>query len=200
MTDVLVARPLWLIGLMGSGKSTIGRRVAAATGRPYLDNDALIAELAGRSTAELSREGGSVLHEWEATYVRHLAAGRDDVVAGIPASAADRPADLELLSATGTVVYIRCRPETLVDRVLADPPRPWLDGSRQATTALITSMFDARDDVLTSVAHVTVDGQRGIDEIVANVTRLEQLPRQPAMTMREISSPTSVNVIEPPPL
>lgn len=193
-------RPLWLIGLMGSGKSTIGRRVATVTGRPYVDNDALIAELAGRSTADLSRDGGSVLHEWEATYVRHLAASPDDVVAGIPASAADRPADMELLTATGTVVYIRCLPETLIDRVLADPPRPWLDGTRDATSTLITSMFDARDQVLTSVAHMTVDGQRGIDEIVADVARFAHAQPQPAMTTREINSPLSVNVIEPPPL
>ena len=175
---------LWLIGLMGSGKSTVGRRVAAASGRAYVDNDARIAELAGRSTAELSRDGGSLLHEWEATYVRHLASGPDDVVAGIPASAADRSEDLALLSAAGTLVYIRCLPAILVDRVLADPPRPWLDGSRQATHALITSMFDNRDGVLTAAAHATVDGQRAVDEIVDDITTLENARWAPASSAR----------------
>jgi shikimate kinase len=173
-TDDRRSRSLWLIGLMGSGKSTVGRKVADATRRPYVDNDETIAGLAGCSTAELSRAGGPVLHEWEAIYVRHLADSQPDVVAGIPASAADRPTDLALLAATGILVYIRCTPATLVERVLADPPRPWLTDSREATTALIVSMFGARDEILTAAAQLTVDGERPVDQIVADVTGLRQ--------------------------
>ena len=162
-------RALWLLGLMGSGKSTVGREVAAVTARPYIDNDATIAALAGRSTAELSTDGGTVLHEWEATYVRHVTGRPDAVVAGIPASCADRDGDLDLLAASGLLVYLRCSPATLVSRVLADPPRPWLAASREASTALVTAMFEARDARMRESAGLTVDAERPVADIVADL-------------------------------
>lgn len=163
------SRALWLLGLMGSGKSTVGRAVAAVTARPYVDNDATIATLAGRSTAELSTDGGSVLHEWEATYVRHLAERPDPVVAGIPASCADRDADLALLGASGLLVYLRCSPATLVSRVLSDPPRPWLAASGDASAALVAAMFEARDARMRESAELTVDAERPVADIVADL-------------------------------
>ena len=166
------ARSLWLVGLMGSGKSTVGRAVAAATGRRYVDNDSTIAALAGRSTAELSTDGGTVLHEWEATYVRHLTRRPDTVVAGIPASCADRADDLALLAASGLLVYLRCSPATLVSRVHADPPRPWLAASGAATAALVTAMFEARDTRMRERAEITLDAERPVADIVADLISL----------------------------
>ena len=168
-TDATGARSLWLLGLMGSGKSTVGRAFAAATARPYVDNDATIAALAGRSTAELSTDGGTVLLEWEATYVRHVTVRPDTVVAGIPASCADRDDDLALLGTSGLLVYLRCSPGTLVSRVLADPPRPWLAASGEATSALVTAMFEARDARIRESAEVTLDAERPVADIVADL-------------------------------
>jgi shikimate kinase len=164
-----VGRPWWLLGLMGCGKSTLGRAAAELTGRRYVDNDATIAELAGRSTATLSRAAGSVLHEWEAAYVRELAVDPEPVIAGIPASCADRPEDLELLSSTGLLVYLRCRPETLAARVLAGPPRPWLVGSAEETQTLLADMFAARDPAMRAHAEVTLDGEQALEDLVAQL-------------------------------
>lgn len=170
-------RPVWLLGLMGSGKSTVGRALAAATGREYVDNDATIATLAGRSTAELSTEGGSVLHDWEQTYVRHVTERGGPVVAGIPASCADRAADLALLASSGLLVYLRCSPETLVSRVLSDPPRPWLVPSEDTTRALLTGMHAARDPRMRATAGLTLDAARPVAVLVADLVAEELAAR-----------------------
>ena len=64
-----------LVGLMGSGKSTVGRRLSARTGWPYLDNDQLVAEVSGRpAPALIADEGEDELHAIE---VAGLRAGPD---------------------------------------------------------------------------------------------------------------------------
>ena len=56
---------LFVIGLMGCGKTTAGRLAAVAMGVPFVDNDATNAQMAGTSTLELAGLGGGVLHDWE---------------------------------------------------------------------------------------------------------------------------------------
>jgi shikimate kinase len=155
----------WLVGLMGSGKSTVGRAVAAVVGAGYIDNDEAVAALAGSSTVDLAREGGSVLHDWEVRYVEQLVGLAPPVVAGIPASIADRPTELALLAAHGLLIYLRTDPATLARRVAADPPRPWLGAD---PGRLLAVMFSARDPVLVG-ASLVVDATGPPAAVVAEV-------------------------------
>lgn len=163
MTDTV---RIWLIGLMGAGKSTVGRLVANRLDVPYIDNDATIAVMAGTTTLALSHAGGGLLHEWEARYVRELATRPGTAVAGIAASSADRPADLDLLTAAGMLVYLACDVPTLVARVSADTARPWLDGDLAGT---LRAMYERRDPVLREVAHLVVDGTRPTDHVADEI-------------------------------
>src|SRR5215211_6839484 len=52
------ARRIVLVGMMGSGKTTIGRRLAVETGWPFQDNDEILAELYGKNARELFEESG----------------------------------------------------------------------------------------------------------------------------------------------
>jgi shikimate kinase len=154
---------LYLIGLMGSGKSTVGRKLAATLERPYLDNDAIIATLAGRSTVALAELGGTVLHDWESQYVHYLAADQPvPFVAGIAASTADRPADLATLRRSGMLVYLRSAPDVLAGRIDRDQPRPWITGG---SAALIERMYRRRDPVLSAECDVVVDATAAPDHI-----------------------------------
>ena len=69
-----------LVGMPGSGKSTIGRRLAKALGVPLLDTDAQIVETTGRSIADIFAEGESVFRAIEADVVRTALAEHDGVV------------------------------------------------------------------------------------------------------------------------
>lgn len=163
MTDTV---RVWLIGLMGAGKSTVGRLVANRLDVPYVDNDAAIAAMAGTTTLALSHAERGLLHEWEARYVRELATRPGPAVAGIAASSADRPADLDLLTAAGTLVYLACDVPTLVARVSADTARPWLNGD---LTGTLRAMHERRDPVLRDVAHIVIDGTRPPDQLADQI-------------------------------
>jgi len=69
-----------LVGMPGSGKSTIGRRLAKAMGLPLLDTDAKIVETTGRSIADLFVEGEQEFRRVEENVVRTVLAEHDGIV------------------------------------------------------------------------------------------------------------------------
>jgi shikimate kinase len=120
-------RTIWLAGMMGAGKSSLGPRLAARLGLPFVDVDCEIEAAAGRSIPELfASEGEPAFRKREREAIEALA-GRPLVVAlggGAPA----QPGAVERLLASGRLVYLRARPETLAARVAADGGRPLLAG------------------------------------------------------------------------
>ena len=104
---------MWLVGMMGAGKSAVGPALAQRLECDFVDSDAEIEREAGCSIAELfAAEGEPCFRERERAAIEKLA-GRPAVVAlggGAPA----QPGAGEWLAATGCVVYLRARPETLV--------------------------------------------------------------------------------------
>jgi shikimate kinase len=166
-----------LVGLMGSGKTTVGRIVAGSLGVPYLDNDVLLAEREGRTTAELAEAGCDALHDAESRLVRHLLARADGFVAGVPASVADRSDDVALVAASEAfVVYLHVPPDVLVARVESDAAhadpvsrRPWLDDD---PAVFVTATYARRDPVLRAASSLVVDGTRSPAEVAAQIEEL----------------------------
>jgi shikimate kinase len=163
---------IWLIGLMGCGKSTVGAHVGGYLGEVYIDNDATIATMAGRSTVDLAAAGGDLLHDWESRYVERLVGLVPPVVAGIPASIAERPDDLAQLRAAGLLVYLRCDLATLVARVRAGPPRPWLSADPEP---LLAAMLTRRDPLLRAASALVMDGTRPAADLAAEIGATERL-------------------------
>ena len=93
-----------LVGMPGSGKSTIGRRLAKALGVPLLDTDAKIVETTGRSIAEIFVDGEPEFRRIEADVVRAALAEHDGVVS-LGGGAVTSPDVREALSGH-TVVYL----------------------------------------------------------------------------------------------
>jgi shikimate kinase/3-dehydroquinate synthase len=118
-------RPIVLSGFMATGKSTVGRLVAARLGVPFVDTDELVAESAGCSVAEIfAREGEAHFREREAALVlpmledptpRVIAFGGGTMTIGRV-----RRAALE----AATVVTLTAQPETIVARITAPAERP----------------------------------------------------------------------------
>ena len=109
-----------LIGMMGSGKTTVGRSLAAALGRPLVDSDAQVEARTGRTVREIFESDGEAagrVLEREAL-VDALAEAEPSVVAaagGVVLDAGNRA----VLQEAGTVVWLRARPEVLARRVSA---------------------------------------------------------------------------------
>jgi shikimate kinase len=136
---------VWLVGMMGAGKSAVGAALAGRLGLPFVDLDAEIAAAAGRSIAELFASEGEAAFRKREREALEAVAGRRAVVA-LGGGAAAQPGAAERLLATGQMVYLRARPETLAARIGADAERPLLAGlDETGRVARLASLLRERE-------------------------------------------------------
>ncbi|MCW2503932.1 MAG: putative shikimate-kinase [Actinomycetia bacterium] len=162
-----------LLGLMGSGKTTVGSLLARRTGWPYLDSDDLLAQATGRTLAELAALGGEQLHDAERDILEDVLHHEAPVIASAAAAIVGDPTVTPLLHHHGAfTVYLHVPPDVLTDRIGGDTHRPWLQAD---PAAVLKSMYQARDELYREAASYTVDATGSPDEI-AHLIYL-QLPR-----------------------
>lgn len=147
-------RHIVLIGMMGAGKSTVGRALATRLRVRYADNDEALAAVAGRSAAEIAHdEGVDALHHQEWRVLEDALRTDDRSVVGAPGSVAFDSARDQLFAGQ-TVVWLRARPQTLARRVEHDAARPLLGSD---VVESLTHLAAAREPVYARLADVTVD-------------------------------------------
>ncbi len=151
-----------LIGMMGSGKTTIGLGLAAATGWEYVDNDELLLRRHGMTSRQiLAAQGEARLREAER---EALIAGLElppPVIVGVAGGTVTDAGDRKRLSAGGIVVWLRATTATLVERTMDAKHRPFVDtvGPDWLRQAAVD-----RAPLYTSVADFVVDTDRGTPE------------------------------------
>ena len=152
-----------LVGLMGSGKSTVGPLLARRLGREYLDNDAMLVGRAGRSARDIAeRDGLATLHRLEEETLVEACARPEPAVIGAAASSALGPAGAAALH-TCEVVYLRASPAVLAARLAAgdDGHRPQLD---------LVALFAERDPGYQRLASRVVDADRPAEEVAQTIS------------------------------
>lgn len=121
-----ITRPVVLVGLMGAGKSTVGRRLAALLRRDFVDADDAIAEAAGRSIPEIFETfGEAYFRDGERRVIARLMDEAHGVIATGGGAFVD-PATRALILERGIAVWIDCAVETLVERTAKRSNRPLL--------------------------------------------------------------------------
>ena len=172
-------RHIALVGMMGSGKSETGRRLALVLGRRFLDCDALVEAAAGRSIPEIfEAEGEAGFRRRESAILAEvLASTEPSVVAtggGVVTVAANR-AQL----AGAVVCWLRVRPEVLATRLSDGTGRPLLAGAEgeEALIAQLRKLTAERDRWYGEVAGIVVDADElsAGEAVSALVTRLSHL-------------------------
>lgn len=144
---------LWLVGMMGSGKTTVGRLVAVETGVSFHDVDLIVTQRAGNTIAELwRRDGEDAFRSAEAAIVAELAAVGDAVVS-TGGGAVLREANRLAMRRSGTVVWLQASPAVLASRVAGARDRPLLNGGGEARLA---ELLEARTGAYRQAAHHTV--------------------------------------------
>jgi len=118
---------LWLVGMMGSGKTTVGRLIASATGVEFRDTEAEVERRAGMTIADLWAEGGEELFRSLEAEVVIDSARLESAVVATGGGAVTDPAIRTVISSSGTVVWLRAQPGELVDRLTGQEGRPLLD-------------------------------------------------------------------------
>ena len=155
-------RRIVLIGLMATGKSTIGRLLADRLGWTYLDNDELVRRAAGTALENLRRQvGGAGLHAAETAALQEALTAPGPVVAGAAASVVTSEENrTRLRDSDAYVVWLRARPETLARRVGDETDRPWL---RPDPLRALSAMAAERDPLYAAVSDLVVD----VDDVSA---------------------------------
>lgn len=161
----MTARHLVLVGLMGSGKSSVGRRVADRLKRPFVDTDTRIERRAGRTIREIfATDGEDAFRDIEAEVLAEMLSAPEPTVIATGGGIVTRAPNRDLL-ATHQVVWLRASVDTLSIRVASGASRrPLLDGDPRSR---LVELDETRRDLYRAVASEIVDvDDRSLDEVV----------------------------------
>lgn len=167
--DRLDGRSLALVGMMGAGKTTIGRRLANLLGLVFVDVDQEIEQAAGCTVNELfARFGEAQFRIGERRVIARVLAGRQAVVATGGGAVTDAETR-RLLAEQSVSVWLRCRLPVLLRRVAGRTHRPLLNGTDRER--VLSDLLEARQG-LYALADLTVDcGEDSADQTASRVAR-----------------------------
>lgn len=150
---------IFLIGFMGSGKSTIGSRLARSIGYDFKDMDHLIEETAGMTIPSIfSEHGEQVFRKWEHDILLELCEHKN-VVVSTGGGAPCHNDMIRIMNDRGATIYIRLPPLALKERLLnSKTERPLIKGkSEPELLEFITTLLTEREKFYRQAAY-TVDG------------------------------------------
>ncbi|MEO6308330.1 MAG: shikimate kinase [Nitrospiraceae bacterium] len=161
-----------LIGYRGTGKSSVGRLLAARLGRKLVSTDAEIVKRAHRTIPEIvAQDGWEYFRDLESDVCRELA-GRDLLVVDTGGGAILRAQNVEVLKRNGTVFWLEASVGTITKRIGGNNQRPSLTGTK--------SFLDEIQDVLrgrtpayqAAADHVITTDDRSINQLVEAILTL----------------------------
>jgi shikimate kinase len=161
---------VFLVGMMGSGKTTLGRALAQRLQLEFVDTDKVLVERTGVPVATIFEiEGEQGFRRRETEVLAELARHAGQVIAtGGGAVLAEE--NRRVMRAHGTVVYLRARLESLWERTRHDSSRPLL--ATPDPRATLAELLEQRDPLYREAAHVTVDtGFQSAATLVARVVK-----------------------------
>ncbi|ATG14812.1 shikimate kinase AroL [Providencia alcalifaciens] len=162
----------YIIGPRGSGKTTIGKKLAEKTGYQFIDTDKLILERAGMSIADIvQQQGWNYFRQLESQILASIES--QDAIVSTGGGIILAPENQQVMRENGTVIYLRSTPETLVKRLAAEPQaeqRPSLTG--KSLLEEIEEVMTQRDPIYLSTAHHVIDANQSIDAIIKQIANL----------------------------
>ena len=160
-----------LIGLPGSGKSTVGRQLARRLQIPFYDSDRIIEERIGCTIKEyFAREGETRFREIEETVIADLTQLGNAVIS-TGGGAVLMPANREHLHTRCHVVYLKSAPEELARRLKYDTNRPLLQVDDPLKR--LRELFAIRDPLYQETAHFTIETGRPSEATLVNMVVMQ---------------------------
>lgn len=161
---------LYLVGFMGTGKSTVGRLVAQRLGFRLLDSDQEIEQQQGRSIAEIfAHDGEPAFRALERAFVESGHPAERAVVA-CGGGLVVQPGIADVLRRRGVVVCLHASLATILDRTSRHRHRPLLNVEDPAER--IRTLYAAREPVYRNAGTVILTDGRPLGEVVAHVLRV----------------------------
>lgn len=163
-------RNIYLVGLMGAGKTTVGRQLAKRLGRQFYDSDHEIVARTGVPIPTIFEiEGEDGFRRREAQTIAELSRG-DNIVLATGGGAVLNPENRQRLHDSGWVVYLNVPPTLLYERTRHDRNRPLLQVADPL--ARLEELYAVRDPLYRETAHFVVNGTHLVASgIVQNLLR-----------------------------
>ena len=161
-----------LIGFMGAGKTSVGETLSAKYGMELLDTDQLIEKKAGMTISKIfAEQGEDSFRALETGVLKELLAGADHTVVSVGGGLPLREENRAVLKQLGAVIYLKVKPETVLERLKGDTTRPLLQGGD--VERRVNDLLEYRSPVYESAAHrvIEVDGL-DLDEIADEIYRI----------------------------
>jgi shikimate kinase len=157
-----------VVGLPGSGKTTIGRQMGRRLGLPFLDSDNVIEQRLGCTIREFfDREGEERFRDIEQNVIDDLSKHHHGVLSTGGGSVL-REVNRQNLHARGKVVYLRSTPEEVFRRLKHDLQRPLLQVTDPQEK--LRTLFNARDPLYREAAHYVFDtGRPSIHKLLNSI-------------------------------
>ncbi len=169
------ARPVVLVGMMGAGKTTVGRRLAPRLGLPFFDADHEIEKASGMSVSDLfAAHGEQYFREGEARVIRRLLEGEPHVLA-TGGGAVTHPETRKLIKDRAVSIWIKADLDTILSRASKRNTRPLLQTDNPRKT--LEALMEARKDFY-AAADIHVESQNGphSETVNAIIKALEARP------------------------
>ncbi|MGB5597775.1 shikimate kinase [Thiothrix lacustris] len=164
-----------LVGLMGAGKSTIGRQLARRLNLTFYDSDKVVEERTGVSIPTIfAVEGEAGFREREEQVIAELTALPNTLIATGGGSVL-RESNREHIKAGGTVIYLRASAEQLFQRIRHDKTRPLMQTANPMQT--LRDLLKAREPLYMEVADLIMPtGKQKVNVILRDIhAKLKQL-------------------------
>jgi shikimate kinase len=159
---------LVLVGLMGAGKTTVGRQCAQQLSRDFVDTDDVVARLAGVPVAEVfATKGEAKFRALEREAVADVCASPAPLVIACGGGTVVDPDNRRRLGRAGFVVWLRAPVDVLARRVGEGADRPLLEGNPPASLARLLTL---REPAYAAAADVSVEIEdRSVDDVAEAV-------------------------------
>jgi shikimate kinase len=160
---------LYLVGFMGTGKTTVGRAVAHKLGFQALDSDHEIERLQGKSIPEIfAQDGEPAFRQMERAFIEHGHPAERTLVA-CGGGLVVQPGMLEMLKRKGVVVCLHASLETILARTARHRNRPLLDVENPEER--LRSLYAVREPIYKNSGTVILTDSRPLHDIVSHVMR-----------------------------
>lgn len=160
-----------LIGFMGSGKSSVGKKLAKHLDFPLIDTDWQIEKKAGKRIKDIfAEEGEKSFRQMENQLLKELMETTEKTVISTGGGLPMEEENGRLLQQLGFVVYLDVEKETVLNRLQRDTRRPLLQGSDKEEK--VEKLLAFRRPFYEYTAHIRIDtNQKDFDEIIEEIVR-----------------------------
>ena len=159
-------RNIYLTGFMTSGKSSVGLRLAAETGRPFVETDDLVCRKAGMTIPDIFEQAGEEAFRTLETQVLRDLVSQDGLIVSCGGGLPLKEENRKLIRASGTIVLLTVHMETVLKR-MGKEARPLLDA---LSPEEIRSLMKAREKAYLSAYDIKLaTDERSIESLVAAI-------------------------------